>query len=198
MKIQNGYIFFTCNYLHKFLNICKKGIFIFFPASLAGFFPIVGVSISSSHLHHFIFTPSLTPSHLHTFSSSQLLSHLLIFTSAHLHLFSYSHLVIFTPSHLHIGSPSHLLLFTSFHPHTFSPSHLRSHPLIFWSSLSLSLSRLLYLLSLGRVWCQRGVTKHEPLQTRWGSIVKNWGNCALLLLEQAFRAKTMVNRQKPR
>ncbi len=95
--------------------------------------PIVGVCISSSHLH--------------TFSSSHLLSHLLIFTSAHLHICSSSNLLIFTsahlhicssshlhiltsPSHLHICSSSHLFIFTSAHLHICSSSHL----LIFTSS----------------------------------------------------------------
>ena len=66
-------------------------------------------------------------------------SHLLIFTSSHLHIFSSSHLLIFTSSHLHICSSSHLLTshlliftsshftsshFTSSHLHIFSSSHL--------------------------------------------------------------------------
>ena len=128
----------------------------FFPrASERRVLPIVGVCISSSHLHTFssshllIFTPShlhicssshlliITPSHLHTFSSS----HLLIFTSAH-HICS-SHLLIFTPSHLHICSSSHLLIFTSAHLHICSSSHLHIFSLSFLSPFSLS--RLLYL-----------------------------------------------------
>ena len=108
--------------------------------------PIVGVCISSSHLHTF----SLTPSHLHIFSSSHLLiftsahlhicssSHLLIFTSAHFHICSSSHLLIFTSAHFHICSSSHLLIFTSSHLHICSSSHLlifsSSHLLIFTSS----------------------------------------------------------------
>ena len=51
-------------------------------------------------------------------------------TSSHLHIFSSSHLLIFTPSHLHIFSSSHLLIFTSSHPHIFSSSshlHIFSH-----------------------------------------------------------------------
>ena len=80
-----------------------KVLFPFFPrASERRVLPIVEVCISSSHLH--------------TFSSSHLLSHLLIFTSS------------LTPSHLHIFS------------HTFSSSHLLSHLLIFTPSLSLTLS----------------------------------------------------------
>ena len=75
--------------------------------------PIVGVCISSSHLH--------------TFSSSHLLSH-----HTFCHTFSSSHLLIFTPSHLHICSSSHLLIFTSSHLHIFSSSHL----LIFRFSLT--------------------------------------------------------------
>ena len=127
----------------------KSNVF-FRRASERRVLPIVGVCISSSHLHTFssshllshllIFTSSLTPSHLHifshTFSSSHLLSHLLIFTPSltpsHLHIFSHtfssshllSHLLIFTPSHLHIFS------------HTFSSSHLLSHLLIFTPSLT--------------------------------------------------------------
>ena len=106
----------------------------FFPrASERRVLPIVGVCISSSHLH--------------TFSSSHLLSHLLIFTSSHLHIFSSSHLLLFTSSHLHTFShtfsSSNLLIFTSSHLHIFSSSHR----LLFTSaphtslSVSLSLSR---------------------------------------------------------
>ena len=115
---------------------------IFFPgASERRVLPIVGVCISPSHLHTFssshllshllIFTSSLTPSHLHifshTFSSSHLLSHLLIFTSSLTPSHLLSHLLIFTSS----LPPSHLHTFS----HTFSSSHL-SHPLIFTSSLT--------------------------------------------------------------
>ena len=71
-----------------------------------------------------------TPSHLHTFSHTFSSSHLLIFTSAHLHICSSSHLLIFASAHLHICSSSHLLLFTSSHLHIFSSSHL----LLFTSS----------------------------------------------------------------
>ena len=46
-------------------------------------------------------------------------SHLLIFTSSHLHIFS-----IFTSSHLHICSSSHLLILTSSHLHILTSSHL--------------------------------------------------------------------------
>ena len=124
--------------------------------------PIVGVCISSSHLHTFssshllshllIFTSSLTPSHLHIFSSSHLLSHLLIFTPSHLHIFSHT----FSSSHL----LSHLLIFS----HTlliFTPSHLHifslSHSLSFLSLLSLSFFSLAFFifLSLGRGWYRR-------------------------------------------
>ena len=103
----------------------------FFPrASERRVLPIVGVCISSSHLH--------------TFSSSHLLSHLLILTSSHLHIFSSSHLLIFTSSHLHIFSSSNLLIFTSAHLHIFTYSHTH----ILTSSLSLSLLFPLSFLSL--------------------------------------------------
>ena len=110
--------------------------------------PIVGVCISSSHLHTFSHT--FSSSHLlifttgssiwvgHTFSSS----HLLIFTSSHLHIFSSSHLLIFTSAHLHIFSSSHLLIFTSAHLHIFTSSHTH-----IFSFLSLSLSLSLALTS---------------------------------------------------
>ena len=135
-------------------------LFLFPRASERRVLPIVGVCISSSHLHTFssshllIFTPSLTPSHLHIFSSS----HLLIFTSAHLHICSSSHLLIFTSSHLHICSSSHLHILTSslsLSPnHIFTYSHLLSLSFSLPSFLSpfslsflspFSLSRLLYL-----------------------------------------------------
>ena len=165
-------------------------------------------SLTSSHLHicsssHLlIFTPSLTSANLHTFSHIFSSSHLLIFTSSHLHIFSSSHLLIFTSAHLHIFLSSHLLIFTSAHLHIsiFTYSHL------LFLSLSLSpLSSLLSLfpfslpflslaffifLSLGRGWCQRGVTKREPFRTKWGSIGENWGKIAILLVpEQPFRTK---------
>ena len=124
-------------------HLLHYGIGPFFPrASERRVLPIVGVCISSSHLHTF----SSSPSHLHTFSSSHLLSHLLIFTSAHLlifpsshlltpshlhifsHTFSCSHLLIFTSSHLHIFSSSHLLIFTPSHLHICSSSHLLFTP----------------------------------------------------------------------
>ena len=138
-----------------------------------------------------------------TFSSSHLLSHLLIFTSAHLHICSSSHLLIFTSAPLHIFSSSYLLIFTSSHLHICSSSHLliftsshllistSAHLHILTSSLSLSHSLSLLPLSLlGRGWCRRGVTKREPFRTKWGSIVKNWGKIAILLVpEQPFRTK---------
>ena len=90
--------------------------------------PIVRVCISSSHLHIFKFSHHLlifTSAHLHICSSSHLLiftfsHHLHIFTSSHLHIFSSSHLLIFTSSHLHILTFSHLLIFT----HIFTSLHL--------------------------------------------------------------------------
>ena len=110
-----------------------KMVLTFFPrASERRVLPIVGVCISSSHLHTFS----------HTFSSS----HLLIFTPSHLHICSSSHLLIFTSAHLHIFSSSHLLIFTSSHTHIFTFSLSHSHLHILTSSLSLSpLSSLLSL-----------------------------------------------------
>ena len=94
----------------------------FFPrASERRVLPIVGVCLSSSHLHIF------SPSHLHIFSSS----HLLIFTSSHPHIFSSSHLLIFTSAHLHIFTSSHLHIFSSC-PLGLLPSS--SHLLILTSS----------------------------------------------------------------
>ena len=115
-----SYIYIYTHYIYSHLEIH------FFPrASERRVLPIVGVCISSSHLHTFssshllIFTPSLTPSHLH----------LLIFTPSHLHIFSHT----FSSSHL----LSHLPIPTSAHPPSLAPSRLR----IF--SLSLALSRSL-------------------------------------------------------
>ena len=86
----------------------------FFPrASERRVLPIVGVCISSSHL--------------------------LIFTSSHLHILSSSHLLIFTPSHLHSCSSSH--------PHIFSHIFTSSHLHILTSSLSLSRTHIFSLSS---------------------------------------------------
>ena len=129
----------------------KRRKTLFFPrASERRVLPIVGVCISSSHLH--IFSSShlhiFTSSHLHIFSSSHLpiftLSHHLdTFTSSHLHISSSSYLLIFTSSHLHIFSSSHLLIiFTHSHLLIFTPSHLHifssSHLLIFTSAFTSS------------------------------------------------------------
>ena len=109
----------------------------FFPrASERRVFPIVGACQASSHLHIFSSSHLLifTSSHLHIFSSS----HPLILTSSHLHILTSSHLLIFTSSIFHIFSSSHLLIFTSSHLHIFSSSHLlifiSSHPHILTSS----------------------------------------------------------------
>ena len=114
--------------------------------------PIVRVCKTSSHLHIFSSSHLLifTTSHLHNFSPS----HLLIFTS--------SHLLIFTSSHLHIFSSSQLLTFTSSHLHIFSFSHLlilTSSPLALLPSCPL----LLFYFSLDCAGqCQRDGTKRNP------------------------------------
>ena len=151
----------------------------FFPsASERRVLPIVGVCISSSHLH--------------ILSSS----HLLIFTSSHLHIFSSSHLLIFTSSHLHIFSSlhlltSHLLIFTSSHLHIFTPSDLHiltsSHllllpscPLALVPSCPLALSFLsisLLKAGAGAVPTRRHET--QPFRTKRGSIAKNWSKIAI-------------------
>ena len=112
--------------------ICQ---YLFFPrASERRVLPIVGVCKTSSHLHIF------SSSHLLIFTIFSS-SHLLIFSSS---IFSSSHLLIFTSSHLHIFSSSHLLIFTSSHLHIFSSSHL----LIFSSShLLISSSSHLHIFS---------------------------------------------------
>ena len=109
----------------------------FFPrASERRVLPIVGVCKTSSHLHIFSSSHLLifTSSYLHILSSS----HPLIFTSSHLHIFSSSHPLIFTSSHLHIFSSSHLLIFASSHLLIFTSSHLHifssSHLLLIFSS----------------------------------------------------------------
>ena len=155
----------------------SKGLYLIF-SSASFHLHTFSHTISSSHL--LVFTASLPPSHIHICSSSPFL----IFTSCHLHTFSSSHRLPFTSVALHIFSSSHLL--------TITPALTPSHLLIF----SLSLSCLLYLLSLGRVWCRRRVTKHKPLQTRWGSIVKKWGNCAFTFAGTTLSHENMVNRQK--
>ena len=168
----------------------------FFPrASERRVLPIVGVCLSSSHLHIFssshllIFTSShlhifssshlliFTSSHLHIFSSSHLLiftsSHRHIFSSSHLHIYSSSHLLIFTPSHLHICSSSYLLIFTSSHPHIFTSSPLAllpSCPLVLLPSCPLALS--FFYISLlkagaGAVPTRRHETQPFPHETRF-------------------------------
>ena len=125
------------------MNRLVGGFKHFFPrASERRVLPIVGVCISSSHLH--------------TFSSS----HLLIFTSSYLHIFSSSHLLIFTSlsSHTHTFSfslslslslaltPSHTHIFSLSRSLSLSPlSSLLSFSPFSLPFLSLSLSRLLYL-----------------------------------------------------
>ena len=120
----------------SFWSVLGLWFFTFFPrASERRVLPIVGVCISSSHLHTFSHTFSSShllvfkPSHLHICSSS----HLLIFTSAHL---TSSHLHIFTYSHLHFLS----LALTSSHTHIFSLSPLSSLLSLSLFSLSPSLS----------------------------------------------------------
>ena len=123
-------------------------IVLFFPrASERRVLPIVGACKTSSHLLIF------TSSHLHILSSSHPLiftsSHLHILSSSHLLIFTSSHLLIFTSSHLHIFSPSHLLLIFS-SSHLLTSSHIFSHLLTsshIFSSLHLLISHLLLLPS---------------------------------------------------
>ena len=143
-------------------------------------------SCSSSHSH------ILTSFHLHIFTSS-LSSHLYIlaslyplsFTSSHLHSCSSSHLLtshphiflslhslIFTSSHLHILSSS------SSHPHIFSSSHLlTSHPHISSSPLVFlpSCPRLLFFSLLkaeagGSANETACPSRPQPFRMKWGSI----------------------------
>ena len=112
--------------------IAKSRFDFFARASERRVLPIVGVCISSSHLHIFISSSHLLictfSHHLHIFTSSHLhifpSSHLLIFTSSHLHIFTSSPLHICSSSHLHICSSSHLLILTSSHLHILTSSHL--------------------------------------------------------------------------
>ena len=148
----------------------------FFPrASERRILEIVGVCISSSHLHIFSSSHLLifTSSHLHTFSSSHLLTaHLHIFSSSHLLIFTSSHLLIFISSHLHIFSSSHLLIFTSAHLQSLlilTSSHLHiltsSHLLLLPScplALLPSPSFLFLFWRRGQGHCQRDGTKRNP------------------------------------
>ena len=159
---------------------------------------------SHSHIHIFPYYIFLfTSSHTHTFTLT--LTHFHIFTNSHLLFFSLSlsHLHIFT--HIFKLTLSYLPSLTSSHTDIcfFFLSH--SHLHIFTFSLSLpsflspcslspfSLSRLLYLLSLGRGWCRRGVMKRQPFRTKWGSMRKNQGMIAILLVpdlsRRTFRTK---------
>ena len=147
-------------------NFCTKKTYMeciipFFPrASERRVLPIVGACKTSSHLHisssHLLI---FTSYHLHIFFSS---SHLII-TSSHLHIFSSSHLLIFTSSHLHIFSPSHL--HTSSHLHIFSSSHLltSSHLHIFSSSHFITSSHLhifSYLLTSSHIFSHLLTSSH--------------------------------------
>ena len=94
-----------------------------------------------------------------------------------------SHLLIFSSSHLHSLSPSlslSLHIFSSF-------SHLR----IFTSSLSLSLSPFPCHLSrflsffFSSLFRLRGATKWPPLRTKRGSIVKNCSEIGILYTSSA-------------
>ena len=169
----------------------------FFPrASERRVLPIVGVCISSSHLH------ICSSSHLHIFSSSHLhifwSSHLLIFTSSHLHIFSSSHLLIFTSAHLHIFTSSHLHICSSSHLHIFSSSHLH----IFTSCSSCPLALSFFSISplkagAGAVPTRRHET--QPFRTKRGSIVKNCGKIAICKSSRATLShETRFDRQKLR
>ena len=180
-----------------YLIFSSSHLLIFTPSHLHIFSSSHLLIFTSSHLHsahlHICSSSHLlifTPSHLHICSSSHLLifssSHLLIFTSSYLHIFSSSHLLIFTSAHLHIftSSLSLSLALTSSHAHIFSLSLSPLSSLLSLSPFSLPFLSLAFFifLSLGRGWCRRGVTKRQPFRTKWGSIVKNWGKIAILLV----------------
>ena len=151
----------------------------FFPrASERRVLPIVGVCKTSSHPHIFSSSPLLIFTFsLHSRSSSHIIfssSHLLIITSAHLHIFSSSHLLIFISSHPYIfsscplallPSPSFLfLIFTSAHLHIFTSSHFHILTSLHFLLLP-SCPLLLFYFSLeggGQGQCQRDGTKRNP------------------------------------
>ena len=113
----------------------------------------VGVCYTSSHVYIFI-----------TFS------HLLIFTSSHLHTFKHPH--ILSDSHLHIFfSSSHLHILTSAHLHTSSLS------LSFFLSLCPSLS-LSCRLSRSLSFFFFSVLRQQAMPTRrgvsWGFRLRGW------------------------
>ena len=96
-----------------------------------------------------------------------------------------SHLLIFSSSHLHSLSPS--LSLSSYLFIFFTSSHLH----IFTSSLSLSLSPFPCHLSrflsffFSSLFRLRGATKWPPLRTKRGSIVKNCSEIGILYTSSA-------------
>ena len=131
--------------------------------------------ITYSHLH----THTHTSLHLHILTSSLLsLSHTHIFT----HIFTYSHLLFLS------------LALTSSHTHIFSLSLSSFLSLSPFSLPFLSLAFFIFL-SLGRGWCRRGVTKRQPFRTKWGSMRKNRGKIAILLVPDLSRSNPFARNE---
>ena len=105
-------------------------------------------------------------------------------TSSHLHIFSSSHLLIFT--YLPIFSSSHPHIFTCVHLHIFSSSH----PHILSCSLALLLPPSFLFLSWRRGAVPTRRHEMQPFRAKWCSIAKNWNNIAFSgFRSQRFRTK---------
>ena len=122
-----------------------------------------------------------------------------IFTSSHLHIFSSSHLLMFTyifpSSHLHILT---LLLSCPLAPSCFSISLLkaRRHEMqpfrTKWGSIAKNWGKIAICKASGKPFRTKwgSTAKHwgkiaisrvraQPFRTKWGSIAKNWGKIAM-------------------
>ena len=116
--------------------------------------------------------------------------HIFSSSSSHLHIFSFSHLYIFifTSSHLPIFTSSYVHIFSSSHLHIFSSS--LSGPLALLPSCFLALFSLLLISLLRRGAVPTRRHEMQPFRTKWGSIVKNYSEMAILKCRsRLFRTK---------
>ncbi len=156
-----------------------------------------------------------TYSHLHTHTHTSL--HLLFISLSHLHLHIFTHIFTLTSSHTHIFSFS----LSHSHLHILTSSLSLLFPLSFLSPFSLS--RLLYLSLFRprvvparshetstlshemRVDAQKlrsncdftcaGLVPEQPFRTKWGSMRKNWGKIAILLVPDLSRSNPFARNE---
>ncbi len=153
-----------------------------------------------THTHLYIFSLSLSHTYIFTSSLTSSHSHLHILTSSlslfRTHIFTYSHLLslfsFLSPFSLSFLSPfslSRLLYLSLFRPRVVPA---RSHET---STLSHEMRVDAQKLRSNCDFTCAGLVPEQPFRTKWGSMRKNWGKIAILLVPDLSRSNPFARNE---